>query len=63
MIFRAAIESCGFQFEGCSGSHHIYRHPGPPPQMLSVQPKKDGKAKPYQVEQFRQALEALEMIP
>lgn len=37
------------------GSHHIHHHPQLP-EILNLQPRKDGKAKPYQVRQCRQLI-------
>ena len=38
-----------------SGSHHIFTH-AKLTRIVNLQPRKDGKAKEYQVEQARQAL-------
>ena len=50
--FCACLINSGFVLERTSGSHRIYRHGGPRAATLSVQPRKDGKAKPYQIRQF-----------
>ena len=39
------------------GDHHNYRAPGQPA-AITIQPRKDGKAKPYQVSQVRSILQA-----
>jgi len=52
-------EHFDFELVRTSGSHKIFRHPGPPPQMLDLQPRADGKAKPYQVKQFLKAYDVL----
>jgi len=46
------IYTLGFVFKGQSGSHAGYYHPGIHAR-ISIQPTKDGKAKPYQVKQLR----------
>ncbi len=55
----SAAERLGFVHERTSGSHHIFRHPGPPAETLDLQPGKDGKAKPYQVDDFLEAIDRL----
>ena len=42
----------GFIFKGQKGSHIGYYHPQAHVR-ISIQPTKDGKAKPYQVKQLR----------
>jgi len=44
------------------GSHHIYIHPDIA-ELLSIQPRKDGKAKPYQLRQFLKLLEEYSLNP
>jgi len=46
------IYALGFMFKGQKGSHAGYYHPGTNAR-ISIQPTKDGKAKPYQVKQLR----------
>jgi predicted RNA binding protein YcfA (HicA-like mRNA interferase family) len=46
----------GFDLVRERGSHRIYQHPNLP-DVMNVQPKKDGKAKAYQVEQFLKLLD------
>ncbi|MCL2405666.1 MAG: type II toxin-antitoxin system HicA family toxin [Defluviitaleaceae bacterium] len=46
------ILSLGFIFKGQKGSHAGYYHPDVHAR-ISIQPTKDGKAKPYQVKQLR----------
>jgi predicted RNA binding protein YcfA (HicA-like mRNA interferase family) len=55
----ACAEWAGFVQASGAGSHRIYRHPGPPTRMVNFQRKGDGKAKPYQVKQFLEALDAI----
>jgi predicted RNA binding protein YcfA (HicA-like mRNA interferase family) len=55
----SVAERLGFVHLGTGGSHGQYRHPGPPPEHLTLQPRSDGKAKPYQVKQFLQAVDRL----
>ncbi|MCC7060968.1 MAG: type II toxin-antitoxin system HicA family toxin [Burkholderiaceae bacterium] len=45
------LEAFGFVLERISGSHHIFKHPSVP-SLLSLQPDRNGQAKPYQVRQF-----------
>ena len=54
--FVALLEGFGFLLDRVRGSHHIFAHPGVA-EMLSVQPRKDGKAKPYQLRQFLKMVE------
>jgi len=49
----------GFELAREAGSHRIFRHPGPPPRTCNVQRQPDGKAKPCQVEQVLEAIDAL----
>ncbi|MEM7577248.1 MAG: type II toxin-antitoxin system HicA family toxin [Planctomycetota bacterium] len=49
--FVAAIEACGFEFIGQTGSHQRYRHHEHRRALLNIQPR-GGKAKPFQVRQF-----------
>jgi len=46
------IHALGFVFKGQKGSHAGYYHPIANAR-ISIQPTKDGKAKPYQVKQLR----------
>jgi predicted RNA binding protein YcfA (HicA-like mRNA interferase family) len=54
-----AATRSGFVLERTSGSHRIFRHPDDPEEMLDLQPGRDGKAKPYQVKDFLEALDRL----
>jgi predicted RNA binding protein YcfA (HicA-like mRNA interferase family) len=54
--FTTVIEAFGFVLERISGSHHIFLHPDIP-QAISVQPDKNGQAKPYQLNQFTKLIE------
>ena len=54
--FVALLEGFGFIMERVRGSHHVFKHPDVP-QLLSIQPRKDGKAKPYQLRQFLKQIE------
>ncbi|MCL2527353.1 MAG: type II toxin-antitoxin system HicA family toxin [Defluviitaleaceae bacterium] len=49
---KTLIYTLGFVFKGQKGSHAGYYHPGVHAR-ISLQPTKDGKAKPYQVKQLR----------
>ncbi len=46
-----AISAVGFVFDHQTGSHAIYVHPSCEAQLM-IQPRKDGMAKGYQVQQF-----------
>jgi len=46
------IHALGFEFKGQKGSHAGYYHEEIRVR-ISIQPTKDGKAKPYQVKQLR----------
>jgi len=50
------IYALGFIFKGQKGSHAGYYHPVIHAR-ISIQPTKDGKAKPYQVKQLRGIIE------
>lgn len=54
--FVALLEGFGFRLDRMRGSHHVFVHPliG---EMLSIQPRKDGKAKPYQLRQVLKLVE------
>ena len=49
----------GFELAREAGSHRIFRHPGPPARICNIQRQPDGKAKPYQVEQVVEAIDAI----
>lgn len=61
--FRRILEAFGFTLDRIKGSHHIFRHPKVS-RPLSVQPRGDNKAKPYQIDQFLDIVEefGLEMM-
>lgn len=44
------------------GSHHVFVHPDIA-ELLSIQPRKDGKAKPYQLRQFLKLVEEYSLKP
>jgi predicted RNA binding protein YcfA (HicA-like mRNA interferase family) len=48
--FETLLTQCGWQFSRQQGSHRLWYSPNNNP--LPIQPKKDGKAKLYQVKQF-----------
>jgi predicted RNA binding protein YcfA (HicA-like mRNA interferase family) len=54
--FTSLLEGFAFELERVRGSHHVYSHPGIG-ELLSVQPRHDGKAKPYQLRQFLKLVE------
>lgn len=49
------LERLGYQLDRIEGSHHIFIRPGQP-DIVNLQPAKDGKAKDYQVKRVRQIL-------
>jgi len=54
--FITILEAFGFELKRISGSHHVFKHPDVV-ELLSVQPSKDGQAKPYQIHQFLKLVE------
>ena len=44
------LEAFGFKLKRIKGSHHIFKHPDIP-YLINIQ-NKNGKVKPYQVNQF-----------
>lgn len=44
-------EAHGFVLDRSEGSHRVYKH-ARVRELLNLQPRKDGKAKPYQVGEF-----------
>ena len=51
----------GFCLDRTSGSHHIFVHPGIPPN-LNFQPDRNGQAKPYQLRQLLALVEEYGLI-
>lgn len=49
------LEILGWSIRQTGGSHRVASHPEAE-EILNVQPKKDGKAKPYQIEQVRECI-------
>ena len=45
------VEAHGFVLDRIDGSHHVYKHLRVR-ELLNLQPRRDGKAKPYQVREF-----------
>lgn len=58
--FCKLIIYIGFVLKRIRGSHHLYQHPDID-EVMNVQPKKDGRAKAYQVRQFLTLIETHEM--
>lgn len=52
----ALVEGFGFGFQRQTGSHRMYFREGVP-ELVNVQPTKDGKAKDYQVDRFLKLVE------
>jgi len=55
MIFATSFERAGFQLRRGSGSHRVYHKDGVV-EIINVQPRDGGKAKPYQIRQVRELL-------
>jgi hypothetical protein len=51
---RRLLTGLGF-FERINGDHHIFYRNGIP-EIIKLQPLRDGKAKPYQVKQIRKII-------
>jgi len=49
--FTALLEGFGFKLDRVKGSHHIFINPNVP-KSFPVQPKSNGQAKPYQIQQL-----------
>lgn len=58
--FASLLEGFGYVLERVRGSHHVFKHPKVP-QLLSIQPRQDGKAKPYQLKQFLKQVEEYQL--
>ena len=54
--FVSLLEGFGFKLDRMRGSHRIYIHPKIT-ELISIQPRGDGKAKPYQLRQFLKLVE------
>lgn len=55
--FELLVQAFGFRLDRQRGSHRAFEHPDCP-RPLILQPRKDGKAKPYQVVEFLDMIEA-----
>jgi predicted RNA binding protein YcfA (HicA-like mRNA interferase family) len=55
--FIAVVTGFGFELDRIKGSHQIYKHPDITEELLSLQPAKNGDAKPYQIKQFLSLVE------
>jgi predicted RNA binding protein YcfA (HicA-like mRNA interferase family) len=60
--FVLLLEHFGFTLDRTRGSHHVFVHPDLA-ELLSIQPRQDGKAKPYQVRQFLKLVEEYNLAP
>jgi predicted RNA binding protein YcfA (HicA-like mRNA interferase family) len=60
--FVLLLERFGFVLDRTRGSHHMVVHPDVA-ELLSSQPRKDGKAKPYQLRQFLKLVEEYSLKP
>jgi predicted RNA binding protein YcfA (HicA-like mRNA interferase family) len=60
--FVLLLEHFGFVLDRTRGSHFVFVHPAIA-ELLSVQPRKDGKAKPYQLHQFLKLVEEYNLKP
>jgi predicted RNA binding protein YcfA (HicA-like mRNA interferase family) len=54
-------EALGYRLDRITGSHRILVHPVVP-KRLSLQPRKDGKAKPYQVDQLLKIIDQYGLV-
>jgi len=54
------LHALGFIFKGQKGSHAGYYHPEAHAR-ISIQPTKDGKAKPYQIKQLRDIIKLYDL--
>ncbi|MEB2366760.1 MAG: type II toxin-antitoxin system HicA family toxin [Chloroflexota bacterium] len=54
--FVRVLEGFGFELRRTSGSHRVFVHRDVP-RPFPVQPRSDGKAKPYQIDQFLKLIE------
>lgn len=59
--FLTLVMAFGFVLKRTRGSHRIFKHPDAP-DLLSLQPAKDGKAKPYQVDQLLRLAEEYNLV-
>lgn len=59
-VFVTLLQAFGFVQDRVRGSHHIFIHANVT-EILSIQPRKDGKAKPYQVRQFFKLVEQYDL--
>ncbi len=55
--FISLLDGYGFELDRIRGSHQIYTHPKVS-ELIAIQPRHDGKAKPYQLRQFLKLVEA-----
>lgn len=58
--FITLILAFQFEYKRTTGSHRIYKHPNADA-LLSLQPDKQGKAKPYQIRQFLKLVEEFDL--
>jgi len=58
--FVALLKAFGFTLDRVRGSHHVFVHPDIV-ELLSIQPKQGGKAKPYQLRQFFKLIEQYDL--
>jgi predicted RNA binding protein YcfA (HicA-like mRNA interferase family) len=59
--FLVLLAAFGFILDRIRGSHHVFKHYKVADALLSVQPDKDGKAKPYQLRQFLALIEEYDL--
>ncbi len=55
--FVRLLSALGFTQDGGEGSHKVYVHANPSVPFMTVQEGKNGKAKPYQVDQLIERIE------
>ncbi len=59
--FRRLLEEFGWALDRQESSHRVYRHPLVA-ERLSVQPDRNGQAKPYQIRELRRYVEDYDLV-
>lgn len=59
--FKTVLVSLGFSVRNTGGSHHVCSNPGVR-EIINIQPKENGKSKPYQVDQAREIIKQYKLI-
>jgi predicted RNA binding protein YcfA (HicA-like mRNA interferase family) len=58
--FVSLLLGFGFELKRTRGSHHVFKHPSVP-KPFPIQPKQNGQAKAYQLQQFLKLVEQYEL--